>query len=343
MAITEKDIKRISVILFIALLAVLVFLILRPVLLAVIGGLILAYIFFPIYKKILQWVKYKSLAAALVSIFVLALILVPIWFLTPMMSQQVFEIFKFSQEFDINSLARSIFPSASEQFLAQVHISFTNALSKITSSILNSLVDFLLNFLVISLQILLVAFVFFFTLKDESKLREFVSGLSPLSRIQEAHLVKQFKDITQSIIYGQIVGGLIQGVFAGLGFLIFGIPNALILTVVAVILSVIPVIGPGFIYIPVGIYLLIIGKQLLAIGFLLFNLIIVSSIDSVLRAHWVSKKTRTSQAVMLVGMLGGFFIFGILGLIIGPLVLAYFITFLRAYKERTLSSLFSEN
>ncbi|MBU0466856.1 MAG: AI-2E family transporter [Nanoarchaeota archaeon] len=340
MTLTEKDVKRISLIVLIALLGILVFLIIRPVLLSIIGGLILAYIFFPVYKWIAKKVKYRSLAAALVSVLVLLIIFIPLWFLLPLMSQQVFALFQFSQELDINSLVRTIFPSSSEQFIVQISATATNAVTKITSSILNSIVDFLINFAVISLHLLLVAFVFFFALKDESKLREFASGLSPLNKSQEKHLIKKFKDITGSIIYGQIVAGVLQGIFAGIGFFVFGIPNALVLTVLATMLSIIPVIGPSLIYIPVAIYLIITGNPLLAIGFLLYNVLIVSSVDTIFRSLFVSRRTRMSQAVILVGMIGGLFIFGILGLILGPLILAYFITFLTAYKEKTLSSLF---
>jgi len=341
MAITEKDVKRISLILFIALLAALVYLILKPVLLSIIGGLILAYIFYPVYKWIRKGVKSGALSAALISILVLAIIMVPIWFLLPMMSQQVFELFKFTQELDTNNLVRTIFPAASEQLISQLDATINKTISQITSSLLSTMIDFLINFAVISLHLLLMAFVFFFALKDESRLRDFAAGLSPLNKNQENQLVKQFKDITESLIYGQVVAGILQGVFAGIGFYVFGVPNALILTVAAMVLSVIPVIGPSLIYLPVTVYLIATGNPLLAIGFLLYNVILVSSVDSIFRSHFVSRRTKMHQAIILIGMIGGLLIFGILGLILGPLILAYFITFLKAYKDKTLSSLFA--
>jgi predicted PurR-regulated permease PerM len=123
--------------------------------------------------------------------------------------------------------------------------------------------------------------------------------------------------------------------------LVFKVPNALILTVVATISSVIPLIGPGLVYVPATIYLGVTGEPFLAIIYLLYNLLIVSTVDNLIRAHLISRKTKASQAVILVGMISGLFVFGLLGLIIGPLVLIYFITFLKAYKDKTLSSLFS--
>jgi len=342
MSITEKDVKRMSVFLLIAILGVLVFLIIKPVWFSVIGGLILAYIFYPVFGWLERIVKIKPLAAAIVSILVLIIIFVPLYFLLPLMSQQVFEVFQLSQGLDVNTFIKDLFPTASEQFVSQFDATITKAISQVTSSILNSLIDFLINFAVISLHLLLVAFVFFFALKDGSKLREFVSGLSPLNKTQEKRLVKQFEDITQSIVYGQIVIGLLQGTLAGIGFYLFGIPNALLLTVIAVMLSVIPVIGPAFVYVPLTVYLLATGNPLVAIGFLIYNILAVSFFDSILRSHWVSRKTKISQVIILIGMIGGLLVFGILGIILGPLILAYFLTFLQAYKDKTLSGSFSD-
>ncbi|MBU0907334.1 MAG: AI-2E family transporter [Nanoarchaeota archaeon] len=340
MALTEADAKKIALVILFAGLAVLAFLVIKPVLLSVLAGLILAYIFLPVYKLILKVVKSKTISAAIVSILLLAMIIIPLWYLLPMMSEQVFGIFKLSQNLDLTGFTKAVFPSASDQFVAQVDATIKNSFSKITSSILNSLVDFLLNFATISLHLLLVAFVFFFSLKDADKLKNFASGLLPLGKTKEKHFVKQFKDITQSILYGQIIAGVIQGTLAALALFTFNIPNALILSIISMILSIIPVIGPGFVYVPVTIFLIITGDPLLATGYFLFNVIIVSSLDNIFRAHFVSKRTNLSQAIILIGMIGGLYLFNVLGLIIGPLILAYFITFLRAYKEKSISTFF---
>lgn len=341
MELNDKDLKKILVIALVLILAFLTYLIIKPVLLSIIGGLLLAFIFFPIYKWVEKFVKYRSLAAAIVSILVVIIIIAPLWFLIPIMVEQIFALFQLSQGFEVQSFIVNLIPSEADNVINQLASGSNSAISKLTSLILNGLVSFLLNFPIILLHLLLVAFVFFFALKDEARLKEFVSGLSPFKKSQEKILIKKFKDITNTIIYGQIIVGVIQGILAGIGFFVFGVPNALILTVLAVILSIIPVIGPFLIYLPVAIYLALSGNPLVAVGFLLYNVLIVSTIDNVLRTAIVSRKAKLSQVVVLVGMVGGFFIFGILGIILGPLILAYFITFLEAYKQKTLSSLFT--
>jgi predicted PurR-regulated permease PerM len=340
MSFTEKDAKRIALAMLILFTAILAFIIVKPVLMSVLGGLILAYIFFPVYTQFLKYTKYRTIAASVVTIFVLAVIFVPLWFLAPVIVNRVFNLFQYSQSFDSAAVLSGIFPD-SGQLVTQASLAINNAIGKVSSVVVNAFVDFLVNFAVVSLHLFLVAFVFFFALRDEADLRKFVSGLSPLRKKQENDLIKQFKDITNSIIYGQIIVGIFQGIAAGIGLWLFGVPNAFLLTVLALILSIIPVIGPGLLYVPVTVYMIITGNPFLAIGYLLYNLLIVSALENILRAHIVQKKAKLSQVIALIGMIGGLLVFGVLGLILGPLILAYFVTFLRAYKEDTLSSFFA--
>jgi len=100
-------------------------------------------------------------------------------------------------------------------------------------------------------------------------------------------------------------------------------------------------VGPSIIWIPITIYLFSTQSAGLAVGFLLYNLFIVSTIDNVIRSYIISRRTKLSPAIILVGMLGGIFVFGILGLIIGPLLLAYLVTLLESFKDKTIYSLFS--
>jgi len=343
MGITEKDITKSSVALLIIFLGILVFLVVKPLIISILAGLVFAYIFFPLYASLNRLIKSKGLSAAAVTLIALLIIIIPLWFFAPVIIEQAFGFFRFSQGFDFSQIVKKVFPSISDQLRTQLTLTVNNAITKLSSLIINALVDFLLDFARFLLHALIAGFVFFFTLRDNEKLREFTSSLSPLNKNQEKDLVKQFKDITDSIVYGQIVTGLVQGILAGIGLLIFGVPHALGLTIAFVIFSIAPLIGPPVIYIPVAAYIAATGEPGVAIAYLLYNLLIVSTIDNFLRTMLVAKKTRSHQVVILVGMIGGVYLFGFLGLILGPLILAYFITFLKAYKEKALSTFFSQD
>lgn len=344
MTLTEKDVKKYSLIVIIALLAVLAFLVAKPVLMTTIGGLILAYICFPLYTLALRLVRFRWIAASIVTLVIVVLIVIPLWFAVPLLIEQVFEFFKYAQAAQASSIITQFFPSASEQLIAQISTATDTAFSRLVSTSLEYLVSFLVDFPTILLHVFLMAFVFFFALRDSDKLKNFFTGLSPLTKEQEKVLVQQFKGITRSVLYGQIVLGLAQGILAGLGLLLFGIPNALILTIFAILLGVIPIIGPGLIYVPVTFYLLVYANPLAALAYFAYNIIFVSSMDNVARSYILSRNqdAKIHQVVAIIGTLGGLLLFGILGIILGPLILAYFITFLKAYKDKTLSSFFSQ-
>ena len=340
MEITDKDVKRFAVVLLIVVLTILVVFLLKPIVLSILGGLLLAYILLPVYKWTLKGVKSKNISAAIICLITFLIISVTLYFTVPLLIKQVFNLFEYSQKLELPKYVKLFFPTASEEFVVQLTVSLTSIISKISSAVLNSLIDFLLEIPKIAFHFVIVLFVFFFALRDHEKLISFVADLSPLNKTQEEKLVKQFKDITNSIVYGQVLIGLIQGTLAGIGFLLFGIPNAIILTLLAVMFSIIPILGPFFVWIPIAFYLFNSADTLTAVAFLAYNLILVSNIDNILRIYIVSKKAQLSQVIVLIGMIGGLLIFGILGLLLGPLLLAYFVLVLEAYRKNELSSLF---
>lgn len=336
----DHDIKKVVIILVMLVLAVLMFFLIKPVLLSVIAGLLLTYIFTPLYKKIVSPVKSKTIAALIVSVIVIIIIVLPLWFITPIMLQQVFDLFAASQGIEFTKVISAVFPTSTPQFVAQMSITMTNFVGQVSSSVLKSLTSFFLDLPILTLHIFIVFFVFFYGLRDGDKFNAFMADLSPFNKSKEKILVQQFKSITDTVVYGQIIVGLVQGGLAGLGFLLFGIDNALVLTTLAIFFSILPIVGPFLIWIPVAIYLFTDVGFGIGMGYLLYNLLIVSTVDNFLRTYLVSRKTDISPAIILVAMIGGLFIFGILGLVLGPLIAAYFILVLQAYREKTLSHLF---
>ena len=343
MALDEKQMKRLTMAIIIALFGVVAFISLRPIILPVIGGLILAYIFYPVYKKLIKHLNRPNLTASIVLLGIVLILIVPIWFLVPIMMQQVFEIFRVSQSFEVQGVIANIFPTASEQLVTQLAITFDTFVSKTTSAILNVLVDFFLSVPMIMLNIFIIGFVCFFALRDQEDLREFVRGISPFGKSHEKILIKQFREITDAIIYGQVIIGILQGILAGVALILLGVPNALVLTSLAIILSILPIVGPLLVWAPVVAYLFFADySNLVIIVFLIYNILIVSNVDNLVRTYIISKKTKLSQVIVLIGMVGGLFIFGVIGLILGPLILAFFLTLLRSYQDKDIYSIFSD-
>lgn len=343
MELNDKLIREISVIVVTLLFGILVFFAIKPMIFAVIWGLILAYIFNPVYVRINRHIKSKTFAAVLTLLLIVLVIMIPLWFIVPVIVRQVFEIFTSSQTFDISGLITKLFPTASAPFTMQLVTTINTLVGKATSAVMSSLVDLFLNIPLLLVNFCVVAFVFFFALRDSDKLKEFIKGISPLSKTKEKTVVKHFKDITYSIVYGRFIVGIIQGLLAALGFFIFGIHNALVLSLIGIFLCTLPIVGVYLLWIPIAVYMFIAGNTALAIAFVLYNGIIVSNIDNLLLAYFVSKRTNLSALFALISSIGGLFLFGIIGVLLGPLIFAYFIILLDLYREKNLLSLFSSD
>ncbi len=338
MLVDEKHFRTIANILIVAILMILSFIILKPILLSSIFGLILAFIFYPVYKILFKWVRSKNLAALIICTFFIIIIILPIWFFTPLVIRQGFEMYTSLQRVELAPALQEFFPSifSSADFTQTVSVAFDTMVSRAASGILNSFTNLLLNFAVILLHVFIILFLFFFGLKEGDKYVEYAKELFPWTKETGEKIFKRFSDITYSVINGQVIGGIFQGLSAGVGLFIFGVPNALVLTIFSTILGVLPVIGPWLIWVPVSIFLFISGRPFAAIGLLIYGSVIVSWIDTIIRQIIVSKKTNINQAVILVSMIGGLLVFGFLGLILGPLIISYLILLIEIYKSKKI-------
>jgi len=341
MGMDEDYLKKITTIVILIILLVLSFLLVRPLLLAIITGLILAFIFSPIYDWFHKHTKSKNFSALLICLLLLVLIILPLWFLTPIVIDQSIKIYSAAQQIDFITPLKNFFPDffASEQFSSEVGSTIYSFVNKITSSLLDSFSQLILNFPKLLLQLLIVFFVLFFVLRDKENLVKYIQSLLPFSKEIEKKLFKSSRDMTISVLYGQVVIGIIQGIIAGIGFFIFKVPNALLLTLFAAIAGIFPIVGTALVWVPVVIYLVIAGNSLPALGVMIFG-IISSLMENLIKPAFVSKRTNINTSLILIGMIGGLLLFGLLGIVLGPLILAYLLIILELYRKKGEPSVF---
>lgn len=331
--------RKAAALIIILVLLVVSFLIIRPIILSIIFGFILAFIFSPIYKLLLKLTKMPTLSAAIITIFLLLIIILPLWFFTPTLIEQGLKFYDSAQKADYVTPLKTIFPSlfASEQFSTEIGGVLHSFITKTANSFLNYLEEFILNLPTIMLQFLVILFTFFFALRDKDSLLDYIKNLLPFSKEIERKIFQYSKDITASVLYGEVIVGLLQGIIMAIGFFLFGVPNALLLSVLVTLMGILPIVGPMIVWLPVLFYMLISGNSLAAIGILVFGLI-ASNVDNPLKSLLISKMTKVHSAVILVGMIGGLFMFGLLGLIIGPLILSYLLIIFEVFRGNRSSS-----
>lgn len=339
--IDEQIFKKITLGAIIAIIVILSFLILQPILLSVIFALILSFIFYPLYRWINKKIKKPSLSAFLICALLLIIVIVPLIFIVPFLVRQIFEIYLHAQGIDLVAPLKAIFPKlfSSPAIANTISTSLNSFTHSSASYLLDGFTDILVNTPTILLHLLLILFVFFFGLRDGEKLIEYLQVISPFSKESEKKIMKRFGDITKSVLFGQFVVGIAQGIVTGIAFFVFSVPNALTLTLIATFIGILPIIGPWLVWIPVDLYLVLSGRPFAALGLLIYGAVVITWIDTLIRPVIVSKKTKINSAVILVSMIGGLFVFGVLGLILGPLIIGYLILLLEFYKSKRYPSL----
>jgi len=332
--------KAVPLITVIALVILAVFII-KPILMAIIFGILLAFIFSPIYKFVNKFLKRKNLTAFLICLLLILLIIIPLWYLTPAMINQSVKLYVASQQMDFIEPIIKFFPNVfqSDVFARQIENAINGFITKATNALMNSFSNFLMNFPKFILQLIVVFFTFFFVLRDGDKLVLYIRSLIPFSKDVEDKLIKSTKEITLSVLYGQVILGILQGLIASIGFFIFRAPNALLLAVLAAFAGIIPVFGNVIVWMPVAIYFLIAGNTIAALGVTAFGLISIL-IETLLRPIFVSKFAKLNSSIVLIGMFGGLFVFGLFGVIIGPLILAYLLIIFEVYRDKKSPEVF---
>ena len=179
------------------------------------------------------------------------------------------------------------------------------------------------NFL---LNLFVMLYAMFFFLRDGRKILERIFYYMPLNHDDEELVLQRFTSVTRATIKGTLVIGVIQGALAGIGFWVAGLDGAAFWGTIMAILSVVPGIGAALIWVPAVIYLYATGQSLTATLLLVWCAAVVGTVDNVLRPMLVGKDAKMPDLLILVGTLGGLFLFGPIGFIVGPIVCGLFLT-----------------
>ena len=178
---------------------------------------------------------------------------------------------------------------------------------------------FLLN-----LFVMLYAMFFFF--KDGHKILERIFYYLPLSDEDETSMLARFTSITRATVKGTLVIGVIQGALAGIAFWVAGIDGAALWGTIMTILSIIPGIGAPLVWVPVVIVLFVNGQYVTGTLLLVWCGVVVATIDNFLRPLFVGRDAQMPDLLILIGTLGGLFLFGPIGFIVGPIICGLFLT-----------------
>ncbi len=309
---------------------------LKPLLL----GALLAGLFHPLYRWITRLLGGRpSLGAAVTLVVLLVLGLGPLTVFLGIVVQQALTVsdqaipwlsqhLGAASTYNVHEWLVRRFPSlaeympSQEQLLQNVAaaaktagaflVTFASRMTALTAT-------FLLN-----LFVMLYAMFFFF--RDGHTILERIFYYLPLNDEDETRMLARFTSITRATVKGTLVIGAIQGALAGVAFWVAGIDGAALWGTVMTILSIIPGIGAPLVWVPVVIVLFLNGQYLTATLLLVWCAAVVGTIDNFLRPVLVGRDAKMPDLLILIGTLGGLFLFGPIGFIVGPIICGLFLT-----------------
>ena len=183
-------------------------------------------------------------------------------------------------------------------------------------------------------MVIFAALTSYYLLREGAEITAWIVDVLPLPDGQVWELVKNFRDVTQAMLLGTGVTALYQAGVSFIGYAVLGIPHAPLWATLTGVASLLPGIGTALIWAPVSIWLLLNGAVVRGPLMLVFGMVLIVGVaDYVLRPRLLGSKVRMNELLVFIAIFGGIEAFGLLGLILGPIVTALFVSLVRIYQR----------
>jgi len=176
-------------------------------------------------------------------------------------------------------------------------------------------------------------FILFFIIRDGRAIARLGSTLVPLPADRRESLAQRLASVTRAVVRGTVLTSVVQGFLLGIGFALTGMPAPVVFGVLGAVLSVVPFGGTALVWVPALATLLIQGRYGQAIGILVVG-VVVSSVDNFLKPFLISGRSPLPTVAVFIGVLGGLAAFGLIGLFVGPVVIALVLALLDFAREK---------
>jgi len=329
-----------ALIFLLAVLGYLSYQIFKPFLSPIAWAIVLSIVFYPVFRFILRYVKWKSIASLLTLITILIMLLGPFSYFSYLISQEIGSLIDAVQAERLEPLNTVLnnpsLRSITDRILGLIRVSEADLqktilenLSQLGKSMVGGVTGGLGNVASAITNFILMILSTFFFLQGGS---EFVEGLNrfiPFSARQRDRLFSQTRDIIVSTIYGGVVVAMVQAIIGGIAFSLLHVPSPGLSAFALLIASFIPLLGTLVVWGPLAAYLFLKGAVLNGIILVIIGVVVISSVDNILRPLIIRGKMQMPTLAIFFSILGGIHFFGAIGFIMGPLVIALFISVAR--------------
>ncbi|MCX6733668.1 MAG: AI-2E family transporter [Candidatus Peregrinibacteria bacterium] len=308
---------------------------------------VLATAFHPVYRALRKHVKHDALASFITCILITLLIVVPFIVLVFLLAGEAVNMYillqhKLSQGFldplfqwqhsgPVFDWYTRVFPGfdpTSWDISGQI-TSFVKDISSLLISQVQGFVTGILGFFV---NFLIMLFAMFYFIKDGGIIVKKIMALSPLPEPYEKKLFSRLRTMTNATLYGTFFTAIVQGFLGGIGFALVGISQPVLWGTVMAFFALAPYIGTAFVWVPAVLILLFTGSVGQAVFLFAWSILLVSTIDNFLLPYLIGSSAKTYSLLTFLCVIGGIYVWGFPGLVLGPLVLTLLIAMSEIYE-----------
>jgi len=310
---------------------------------------LLASLFRPTYL-FLHNKKFSAIFASILTCFlIVVLVFIPLLLFIGALSNEAFSLYQWGRDAGLGIKIHSFLqdhPMAAQfqTYLQGLGLEFeptqlTDNLSSLVKSsalfLYNQASSWAANILKFLALFVIMILVIFFLLIDQEKLVTFFVRLSPLPDHEDRLLLARFEETANAILKGTIVCGLIQGIIAGVVFAMLGLNAPILWGCIMAVVACLPIVGIGLvIIIPTAIILAINGQPGTGVFLFLFYMLLSFSIEYIIKPKMVGDQVKMHTLLVFLSLMGGLAVYGVLGIIYGPLIITAFLTLSDLYLER---------
>ena len=324
--------------------------ILSPFVPALLGAVMLVLIFYPVHRRIAARVSRSAVAAAITSIVVVVTIVVPVFvFLWLLISEATDVAPAVSDWFEKHSTATGTLAAQLPEPVQRLWLKISpyvqnwqadlktvavEALKEIGNSLTSFGVATLKKAVLLLLDLIVLVLAVYFFFRDGHRIVRWIADLVPMEEEYKWRIIGRLDRTMSAIIRGAFVTASAQGALTGIGLAVAGVPFPVFLGFAGALLAVVPFVGASLVWIPAAVYLLIEGQTLACIGMVLWGMFVVGLVDNFLRPYIVGGQAGLPILLLFLGILGGIRVYGLVGALISPLLIALVLAFVDIYREQ---------
>jgi predicted PurR-regulated permease PerM len=328
----------------ILILGYLTYKILYPFLNSIAWAIVFAIVFYPVYVSLLKYLRFKAFASTVTLLLIILIIIGPFTYLSFTLVDEIRSFVEDINKGSLDSLKGFLNNSKLALLIERIRTyagmeSFnigdiiTENIKRFSKEITGSIKGGITNIAGVVLNFIFMLFAVFFFLKDGPTFLSRVRDYLPFPEDDKNRLISKVKDMIISTVYGGVVVALIQGTIGGLTFYFLGIKSPVLWGASISVMSFLPFLGTFSIWGPMTGYLFIQGQFIKGLILLLVGAFGISMVDNILKPIIISGRTKMPTLAVFFSVLGGIKLFGFIGFIMGPLVLALFVSVFEIFRH----------